>query len=52
MIGDTKMDLISAKNAGVQSVAVVGKYEPIEELEKHTSIIKNNVYEAVKSILQ
>ncbi|MBU0633062.1 HAD family hydrolase [bacterium] len=52
MIGDTRMDLISAKNAGIKSVAVLSEYEPIAELKKHTDIIKSNVYEAVSSILK
>jgi len=52
MIGDTRMDLISAKNAGIKSVAVVSEYEAVRELEKHTDIIKSNVLEAVQSILK
>jgi phosphoglycolate phosphatase len=52
MIGDTRMDLISAKDAGIKSVAVISEYEPIEELQKYTNIIKNNAYEAVKNILK
>lgn len=52
MIGDTRMDLISAKNAGIKSVAVVSEYESVEELKKYTNIIKTNVYEAVVSILK
>ena len=51
MIGDTRMDLISAKNAGIKSVAVVSEYEAVEELEKHTNIIKTNALEAVETIL-
>ena len=52
MIGDTRMDLIAAKDAGIKSVGVLSEYEPFEELEKHTNIIKNNAYEAVKTILK
>jgi phosphoglycolate phosphatase len=51
MIGDTRMDLICAKDAGVQSVGVVSEYESKEELQKHTNIIKNNSLEAVRTIL-
>ena len=51
MIGDTRMDLISAKNAGIKSVAVVSEYEAVEELKKHTDIIKTNALEAVRTIL-
>jgi phosphoglycolate phosphatase len=52
MVGDTRMDLISAKEAGIKSIAVLSEYEPIEELKKHTNIIKNNAYEAVQTILK
>ena len=52
MIGDTRMDLISAKDAGVKSVAVASEYESLEELKKYTNIIKSNAYEAVKYILE
>ncbi len=52
MIGDTRMDLIAAKSAGVKSVAVVSEYEPLEELKKYTNIIKTNALEAVQSILK
>ncbi|WP_345992720.1 HAD family hydrolase [Sulfurimonas sp. HSL-1716] len=52
MIGDTRMDLISAKNAGIKSVAVISEYEAVEELKKHTNIIKSNALEAVRSILK
>lgn len=52
MIGDTRLDLISAKNAGVKSIAIISEYEPLEELKKHTNIIKNNAYEAVQTILK
>lgn len=51
MIGDTRMDLISARDAGVKSIAVVSEYEPIEELEKYTNIIKSNALEAVSEIV-
>lgn len=52
MIGDTRMDLISAKDAGIKSIAVISEYEAVEELKKHTNIIKTNAYEAVKTILK
>ena len=52
MIGDTRMDLISAQNAGVKSVAVISEYEPLEELKKYTNIIKTNALEAVETILK
>ena len=52
MIWDTRMDLISAQNAGVKSVAVISEYEPLEELKKYTNIIKTNALEAVETILK
>ncbi len=52
MVGDTRMDLIAAKSAGIKSVAVVSEYEPLEELKKHTDIIKTNALEAVQTILK
>ena len=52
MIGDTPMDLLCAKNAGINSVAVLCGYGKKEELEKHTSHIYHDSLEAVKTILQ
>ena len=52
MVGDTRMDLIAAKNAGIKSVAVLSEYEPLEELKKYTDIIKTNALEAVETILK
>ena len=48
MIGDTKLDLISAKNAGVNAVAVLSGYGSVEELEEHTELIFEDAFEAVK----
>lgn len=48
MIGDTELDLISAKNAGVNSIGVLGGYGSKESLEAHTKNIFKNAYEAVK----
>ncbi len=47
MIGDTKMDLISASNAGVNSIGVLTGYDSKETLQKHTSVIFNDALEAV-----
>ena len=47
MIGDTKLDLISAKNAGVNSIGVLSGYDPKEVLEEHTKIIFNDALEAI-----
>ena len=48
MIGDTKLDLISAKNAGVNSVAVLSGYGDYETLKKYSDIVLNDALEAVK----
>ena len=51
MIGDTRMDMIAAKNAGIKSVGIISEYEPVSELKNHTNIIKNNALEGVRTIL-
>jgi len=48
MIGDTKLDLISAKNAGVNSIAVLSGYDNEKTLKKFTNIIFEDVIEAIK----
>jgi len=48
MLGDTKLDLISAKNAGVNSIAVLSGYDDLTTLEKFTDIIFSDSLEAVK----
>ncbi len=48
MIGDTKLDLISAKNAGVNSIGVLSGYGNHDTLKKHTGIIVSDILEAVK----
>ena len=47
MIGDTKLDLISAKNAGVNSIGVLCGYGDEETLKKFTNVILNDSLEAV-----
>ena len=47
MIGDTKLDLMSAQNAGVDSVAVLSGYDSKETLEHYTDYIYNDALEAV-----
>jgi len=51
MIGDTCMDLISAKSAGINGVGVEFIYTPIDELKKCASVVKCSVLEAVSDIL-
>ncbi len=48
MIGDTKLDLISAKNANVNSIGVLSGYDDEKTLKKHTNIIFSDAYQAVK----
>nr|WP_321266819.1 HAD family hydrolase [uncultured Sulfurimonas sp.] len=48
MIGDTKLDLISAKNAEVNSIGVLSGYDDINVLKKYTNVIFSDVLEAVK----
>jgi len=47
MIGDTKLDLICAKNAGVNSIAVLSGYGEEKELKKFTDIIFSDSLQAV-----
>ncbi len=48
MIGDTKMDLLSAKNAEINSIGVLSGYDTKESLEKFTDVIFSDVLEAVE----
>ncbi len=48
MIGDTKLDLISAKNAGVNSIAVLSGYNEVETLKEYSEIVMNDALEAVE----
>ena len=48
MIGDTKLDLISAKNAGVNSIGVLSGYDDEKTLKEYSDIIVTDVLEAVK----
>ena len=47
MIGDTKMDLISAQNAGVNSIGVLSGYDTKEVLETFSNVILCDSLEAV-----
>ncbi len=51
MIGDTKLDLIAAKEAKINGVGVLCGYGKIEELLTHTDIIEKNSFLAVKRII-
>lgn len=50
MIGDTCMDIDSASNAGVNSIAVTSGYATRSILEECTSIICKNIEEAIEII--
>ncbi|MEA1891096.1 MAG: HAD family hydrolase [Campylobacterota bacterium] len=51
MIGDTKLDLISAKNAGVNSIGVLSGYGTKQTLCMHTDIVVDDALKAVKYLL-
>ncbi len=50
MIGDTKLDLIAANDANVNSIGVLCGYGEKEELLKYTDIIKSNALDAINHI--
>lgn len=47
MIGDTKLDLISAKNAGVNSIGVLCGYGKLNVIEKFTDVVFRDALEAI-----
>ena len=50
MVGDTPMDLLAAKAANVESVAVTCGYADEESLREHTNNVYSSALEAVKFI--
>lgn len=50
MIGDTCMDMLSAKEAGVSGIAVTSGYGSAEQLRGCSSLVVENALEAVLSI--
>ncbi len=50
MIGDTKLDLIAAKEAKINGVGVLCGHGKFDELREHTQMIEANSLSAVKSI--
>ncbi len=50
MIGDTKLDLIAANDANINSIAVLCGYGKKEELKKYTPNITDNALSAIKYI--
>ncbi len=51
MIGDTLLDIHSAKNAGIKSVGVLCGYGKKIDLSKHTQYIADNAFDAVKLLI-
>ena len=51
MIGDTILDLESAKNANINGVGVLSGYGKKEKLKQFTNLIANDVYDGVKLCL-
>jgi len=51
MIGDTCMDMQSAKASNIEAIAVTCGYLEREELQKCSTIIKTNALEAVREIV-
>lgn len=51
MIGDTCLDMISAKDAGIRGIGVLSGYANKEQLSRCTNIIFDDVLEAVEYIL-
>ncbi|WP_456479534.1 HAD family hydrolase [Nautilia sp.] len=52
MIGDTCLDMVSAKEAGVNYIGVKWEYEDLHSMRKCAEIIKENAYEAVAYIIK
>ena len=50
MIGDTCLDMLSAKEADVRYIGVKWEYESKEKMQKCAEILKENVFEAVEFI--
>lgn len=50
MIGDTRLDIESADNAGIKSVAVTSGYDKREQLLTLTKLIEKSALDAVKYI--
>ena len=50
IIGDTRLDLGSAKNAGIGAVGVLSGYDNVEQLKTLTDIIEMDALEAVRRL--
>ncbi len=52
MIGDTRLDLASAKNANIRGVGVLSGYDSKEQLLTYSDVVKKDALEAVKYIVK
>ncbi len=50
IIGDTRLDIGSANNAGIKSVGVLSGYDNAEQLKTLTDVIEDDVLQAVKRL--
>ncbi len=50
IIGDTRLDIGSANNAGIKSVGVLSGYDNAEQLKTLTDVIENDAFQAVKRV--
>ena len=48
MIGDTQMDLMAAKNAGIKGIGLTCGYADAQSLKEYSDLIFQNAYEAVE----
>lgn len=48
MIGDTKLDLLCAKNAGVKAIGVASGYDAKETLKEYAELVFDDALEAVE----
>ena len=50
IVGDTRLDLGSAKNAGINSIGVLSGYDNLEQLKTLTDVIEDDALQAVKRL--
>jgi phosphoglycolate phosphatase len=48
MIGDTKLDIIAAQNAGINSIGVLSGYDDEKTLKSYSNLVMKDVLEAVE----